>query len=474
MTYEMVVGLETHMELATRSKIFCGCSTAFGAPPNTQCCPVCMGFPGALPVLNRQAVMLAVTAGLATGCTIHPVTKTDRKQYQYPDLPKAYQITQFDRPLCTDGQVTLSSGKRIRIARIHIEEDAGKLIHQTDGVAIDYNRCGVPLIEIVTEPDFRTTDEIREYLEQLQRLMQYAGVSDGKMQEGSMRCDVNVSVRPVGCTALGIRTEIKNVNSFRFIEQAVAFEADRQIALLQNGQPVVQETRRYNETKRTTESMRGKEDATDYRYMREPDLGTITVSQADIDWCRAALPELPASRKTRYIEQYGLSEREANVLLKYRPLADYFETASRDVSKSLVARWITGPLFSRLPDESAKQQADMPVLADHLRRLVALVDDGTLRLNVAKRILDRMMDTGLAPDDLITDADRAIIDDETLCGICRQVIHDNPRAVTDYRDGKHTAIHALVGGVMRATGGAADARTVEQTLRRLLDTEKSE
>ena len=473
MNYEMIVGLETHLELSTDSKLFCGCSTAFGAPPNTHCCPVCTGMPGALPVLNRQALYLAIKAGLATGCTIHTETYADRKQYHYPDLPRAFQITQFSHPLCTDGQLTLSNGNVIRIERIHIEDDAGKLIREADGVKADYNRCGVPLIEIVTAPDFRSVGEITEYLERLQRVMQYVGVSDGKMQEGSMRCDVNISVRPAGSTTLGTRTEIKNMNSFRFIEQAVTFETARQIACLQRGETVVQETRRYNEHTKQTESMRGKEDATDYRYFREPDLGCIHLSQEEIAACREQFPELPDLRFARYRE-WGLSEKEANDIVKYRAVADYFERASAGVSPVTTARLLTGAVFSRVADESAKQRGEMPISAVHLHRLVQLIDRGELRQNVAKRILEKMMDTGRSPDDLITDADRKTVDADALAALCRQVIADNPRAVADVRGGKTIAVRALIGGVMKASRGTADAEAAHRCLLQLLETEKSE
>ena len=286
--YEMVGGLETHIELSTATKIFCGCTTAFGSEPNTHCCPICIGLPGTLPKLNRQAVRYAIMAGLVTQCTINPISKMDRKNYVYPDLPKAYQISQFDKPLCEHGYVELASGKKIRITRIHIEEDAGKLVHTRGDTFVDYNRGGVPLIEIVTEPDIRSVEEIREYLEKLQLMMKYIGISDCRMQEGSMRCDVNVSVRPAGEEKLGTRTEIKNMNSFTFIEKAVAYEVERQIDLLESGEEVVQETRRYDDARDVTESMRGKEDANDYRYFREPDLVTIATAPEEIESIRAA------------------------------------------------------------------------------------------------------------------------------------------------------------------------------------------
>ena len=300
MKYELVAGLETHVELSTRTKIFCGCTTAFGGEPNTHCCPICIGLPGTLPKLNRQVVNYAVLAGLATHCDIAESARMDRKNYVYPDLAKAYQISQFDKPLCEHGWVELESGKKIRLTRIHIEEDAGKLVHERGDTFVDYNRAGVPLIEIVTEPDFRSIDEVREYVEKLQILMKYIGVSDAKMQEGSLRCDVNISVRPVGSNTLGTRTEIKNMNSFTYIARAMEYEMERQIDLLESGRPVVQETLRYNVDTGETESMRGKEDAQDYRYFREPDLVAIEVPREEIEALRAQLPELPDQKYARY------------------------------------------------------------------------------------------------------------------------------------------------------------------------------
>lgn len=468
MTYEMMVGLETHVELSTNTKIFCGCSTQFGREPNTQCCPVCLGLPGALPKLNRQVVHHAVLAGLATHCRINTVSHMDRKNYVYPDLPKAYQITQFDRPLCEAGYIDLSSGTRIRIARIHIEEDAGKLIRENGRLYIDYNRAGVPLIEIVTEPDFRSVEDIREYLEKLQRLMKYIGVSDGKMQEGSLRCDVNLSVRPVGCTECGVRTELKNMNSFSMMAKAITFERDRQIALLEQGQAVVQETRRFDEKTGRTEPMRRKEETDDYRYFREPDLQTVRVDEADIRRWQAALPELPDSRLTRYITQYGVAEQDAVKLVKYRGIADYFEVACDGVSAKTVAHFIVGPMFARLSTEAAKETAAMPITADQLNELVRWIDSGKLRMPVAKTTLERMMDTGCSAGDLLTEQDLTAVDEETLVTICRRIIADHPKIVADYCGGKTAAMQALVGGVMRETHGTADALVARQILINIL------
>lgn len=314
MEFELVCGLETHIELSTQTKVFCGCSTAFGGEPNTHCCPVCLGLPGSLPKLNRQAVEYTVLAGLALGCSISPVSHMDRKNYCYPDLPKAYQISQYDVPLCHDGQVVLSNGQVIRIERIHLEEDAGKLAHEPGRTLVDYNRCGVPLIEIVTKPDFRSVEEAREYLELIQLTMRYIGVSDCKMQEGSLRSDVNISLRPKGSETLGTRTEIKNMNSFTFMERAIQHEANRQAAILTAGQKVQQETLRYIPDENRTEPMRSKEDAKDYRFFPEPDLYAVTVSTEEVERLRESLPELPKTKENRYRQELGLSAEEARLL----------------------------------------------------------------------------------------------------------------------------------------------------------------
>ena len=310
MEFELVCGLETHIELSTRTKVFCGCSTAFGGAPNTHCCPVCLGLPGSLPKLNRQAVEYTVLAGLALGCSISPVSHMDRKNYCYPDLPKAYQISQYDVPLCHDGQVVLSNGRVIRIERIHLEEDAGKLVHEKGRTLVDYNRCGVPLIEIVTKPDFRSIEEAREYLERIQLTMRYLGISDCKMQEGSLRSDVNVSLRPKGSEELGTRTEIKNMNSFTFMERAIQYEVQRQTAVLEAGQKVQQETLRYLPEENRTEPMRSKEDAKDYRFFPEPDLCAVTVSPEEAERLRDSLPELPQEKENRYGRSWGFLRRK--------------------------------------------------------------------------------------------------------------------------------------------------------------------
>ncbi len=469
MNYEMVAGLETHIELSTNTKIFCGCTTRFGSEPNTNCCPVCIGLPGTLPKLNRQAVRYAIMAGLVTNCTINTVSKMDRKNYVYPDLSKAYQISQFDKPLCEHGYVQLSSGKKIRLTRIHIEEDAGKLVHSRGDTYVDYNRGGVPLIEIVTEPDIRSADEIREYLERLQLMMKYIGISDCKMQEGSLRCDVNISVRKIGDDKLGTRTEIKNMNSLTFIEKAVAYEVNRQIDLLESGEAVIQETRRYNDAEDITESMRGKEDANDYRYFREPDLVTILTTPEEIEELRASLPELPDSRLARYVNEWGIPASDAQLLVKYRQIAEFFEEAAAGVTPKTVSNFIIGQIFRRLVTDADKETGTIPVSAAHLNELVKLIDDGKLKMNLAKSTLETMMDTGKPVSELVSEEDMKGVDEGALIAICRDVLAANPAAVADYRGGKEKALKALLGGVMKATRGSADALTAEKLLIELIN-----
>lgn len=356
MKYEMVAGLETHIELSTNTKIFCGCTTQFGGEPNTHCCPVCIGLPGTLPKLNRQVVNYAIMAGLATNCEIARISKMDRKNYCYPDLPKAYQISQYDMPLCLNGYVELSNGRKIRLTRIHIEEDAGKLIHSHGDTYVDYNRGGVPLIEIVSEPDIRSIEEAKEYVEKLQLIMKYIGISDCKMQEGSMRCDVNISVRPEGSDKLGTRTEIKNMNSITFMAKAMEYEFSRQVDLIENGGQVVQETLRYDEVTDTTSSMRGKEDAHDYRYFREPDLVTIHVTDEEVEALKRELPELPGAKLTRYTEELEIPRADAQLLTKYRNVAEYFEQASEGTKNPrTAANFIIGQVFRRMETTARKR-----------------------------------------------------------------------------------------------------------------------
>ena len=420
MKYELVAGFETHVELATKTKIFCSCTTQFGGEPNTHCCPICIGLPGTLPKLNKKVVEYAIRAGLATNCEIAEISKMDRKNYCYPDLPKAYQISQYDKPLCEHGYIQLSNGRKIRILRIHIEEDAGKLVHRRGDTLVDYNRGGVPLIEIVTEPDFRSVDEAKEYVEKLQSIMRYIGVSDCKMQEGSMRCDVNISVRPEGSEKLGTRTEIKNMNSITFIAKAMEYEYGRQVDLIESGEKVTQETLRYDDVSNTTSSMRGKEDANDYRYFRDPDLVTINVP-------REIVEDIKARPKT-------------------------------------AANFIIGQIFRTVETESEKEQFDVSVSAEALNELIKLLDSGKIRMNLAKSTLDKMLETGKRATELISESDMGGLDESALDELCRQAIESNPKAVSDYLAGKEKAVKAMVGFVMKNSRGKADAALAEQKI----------
>lgn len=469
MKYEMVAGFETHVELATNTKIFCGCTTQFGGEPNTHCCPVCIGLPGTLPKLNRQVVQYAIRAGLATNCEIAEISKMDRKNYCYPDLPKAYQISQLYMPLCLNGYVQLSNGRKIRLNHIHIEEDAGKLVHRRGDTLVDYNRGGVPLIEIVSEPDIRTIEEAREYVEQLQLIMRYIGVSDCRMQEGSMRCDVNISVRPVGSDKLGTRTEIKNMNSIAFIAKAMEYEFNRQVDLLESGGSVVQETLRYDDVTNTTSSMRGKEDANDYRYFRDPDLVTIVVPKEDVEKVKASLPELPQQKLERYVDELGLPEADAQLLVKYRKVAEYYEKASQNTSNpKTAANFIIGQIFRRTETESDKEEFNVAIPAEYLNELIQLIDAGKLKMNLAKSTLEKMLDTGKRATELVSESDMAGLDDNALEELCRQAVEANPNAVNDYRNGKEKAIKAIVGFVMKNSRGKADASLAEQKIKTII------
>ena len=462
MSWELVSGLETHVELSTNTKIFCGCTTKFGGEPNTNCCPICIGLPGTLPKLNRQVVHYAIMAGLATHCTINNISKMDRKNYVYPDLPKAYQISQYDKPLCEHGYIQLESGRKIGITRIHIEEDAGKLVHEHGDTYVDYNRGGVPLIEIVSEPDIRSIAEAREYVEKLQMIMKHIGVSDCKMQEGSLRCDVNISVRPQGSNEFGTRTEIKNMNSFTNMEKAMAYEYDRQIDLLESGGKVTQETLRWNPDEGITTPMRGKEDAHDYRYFREPDLVTIYTTDEEIEAIRQELPELPDARIARYQEEFGLPAADAQLLVKYRKIAEYFEAASEGLSnKKTVANFILGQIFRTLVTDEEKENGAVAIPPEYLHDLAKLLEDGKIKMNLAKTTLDKMLETKKPCTDFISEQDMGDIDEDTLRSICQSVVEQNPKAVADFKGGKDKAVKALIGQVMKQTRGKADGRKAE-------------
>lgn len=472
MKYELVCGLETHIELSTKTKIFCSCPASFGGEPNTHCCPICIGLPGTLPKLNREVVKLAIKAGLALNCKINMMSKMDRKNYVYPDLPKAYQISQYDLPLCENGFFKLKSGKKIRIARIHIEEDAGKLVHKGAETLIDYNRGGVPLIEIVTQPDIGSADEAREYVEGLQLIMRYAGISDCKMQEGSMRCDVNVSVKPVGSDELGTRTEIKNMNSLSFMVKAIEFEKSRQINLIEDGKKVEQETLRFNDVSGCTESMRGKEDAHDYRYFREPDLVTINTSKEEIEEIQNSLPTLPEERLNNYIENLKIPENDAKLIVKYKKVSDFFEDAIKNLNNpKIVSNFIIGLIFSKLETEAQKENFEINITVQDLNKISKLVENKALQMNLAKSTLNKMLETKQKLEEIINPDELKSITEAELNEICVKVINENSNAVNDFRNGKEKALKALLGQIMRATKGKADPQKADSVLRELINSD---
>lgn len=469
MKYELVAGFETHIELGTDTKIFCSCSTEFGGEPNSHCCPVCIGLPGTLPKLNKKVVEYGIMAGLATNCEIANVSKMDRKNYCYPDLSKAYQISQLYAPLCNRGYVELSNGRKIRIHHIHIEEDAGKLIHNHGDTYVDYNRGGVPLIEIVSEPDIRSIDEAREYVEKLQQIMRYIGISDCRMQEGSMRCDVNISVRPQGSDKLGTRTEIKNMNSITFITKAMEYEFERQVDLIENGEKVVQETLRYDDATNTTSSMRSKEDAHDYRYFRDPDLVTIKVTDEEIEEIRAKLPELPHIKKQRYVDELGVPESDAGLLTKYRNISEYFDKAIDGLKKpKTVSNFIIGQIFRVLQTEEDKEAFDIKTTPQQLNKLCKLLEDGKIQNNLAKSTLDKMLETGKDCTEYISEEDMAGLDDGFVDELCKQAIEANPKAVQQYKEGKEKAIMACMGFVMKNSKGKANAQEVLEKIKSMI------
>lgn len=469
MSWELVVGLETHIELSTKTKIFCRCTTEFGGEPNTHCCPVCVGMPGTLPKLNRAVVEYAVKAGLATNCKIRNISKMDRKNYVYPDLPKAYQISQYDKPLCEHGFVTLSSGKNINITRIHIEEDAGKLIHERDDTYIDYNRGGVPLIEIVSEPDIRSIDEAVEYIDSLRLIMKYIGVSDVKMQEGSLRCDVNISARKKGDKDYGTRTEIKNMNSVGFIAKAIEYEFNRQIDILESGGEIEQETRRYNSDLNITEIMRGKEDADDYRYFREPDLVAISLPDEEIKRYEEQLPELPGEKCSRFINDYGLPQADAELLIKYKKVAEYFEEASKNTkNKRTAANYILGQIFRRMPTDAEKEECTVAVRPECLNELIVLMESKKINSSMARNVLEQMLDTGKSAKEFISEKDMKGIDEDELRWLCKKAVEANADAAAQYSAGKEKALAAIIGYVMKETKGKADAVLATEIVKKLI------
>lgn len=469
MSYLLQVGLETHLELKTKSKIFCSCENSFSSLPNTHCCPVCLGHPGTLPTLNGEAVRLAVMAGLALNCKIQKNSIMDRKNYFYPDLPKAYQISQFDVPLCRDGFLTLSSGKIIRIERIHIEEDAGKLIHKDGKVYIDYNRVGVPLIEIVTHPDIESVDEAREYVQKLQRLMRYLGISDCKMQEGSMRCDVNVSVRKEPTEPLGTRTEIKNMNSVSYMTRAIEYEYKRQSELLEKGGRVKRETLRFIESDGSTQPMRSKENADDYRFLPEPDLLSLTLTHDEIEAIKAKIPELPDEKIKRYTECFGLSPEDSENLIKYPAVANYFEKAAQIFGRpKMLSNFICGQIFAFLKTEEEKESFDIPVTPENLCELLSLLEQKKISNALAKETLGKMLQSGKSCGAFLSEEDFSVLDENTLKSFCREALEENQKALADYKDGKEKALKAILGAVMKKSKGKAQAEKALKIIKEII------
>lgn len=474
MKYEAVIGLEVHTELQTTTKIFCGCKTSFGAEPNTNVCPVCLGLPGVLPVLNKRVLEFAVRAGLALNCEISRFSKFDRKNYYYPDLPKNFQTSQFDLPICERGHLDIEVNgekKQIRITRAHMEEDAGKLVHHgtsitdSDYSLVDYNRTGTPLLEIVTEPDMRSAKEAVAYLEKMRAILQYIGISDCRMEEGSLRCDANVSVRPVGQKELGTKTEIKNINSFKGVEKAIEYEALRQAEILEDGGKIIQETRTWDEKEGVTKSMRTKEEANDYRYFPEPDLAPFTVSEEYIEDIRKTLPELPDERRERYIANFGLSSTDAQYMTNDKDTSDYFEkvvAAGADPKASV--NWIMGEFASQLSNAGI-EIAKAPVTPENLVKLLALIAKGTISGKIAKKVFAEMWKDGADPEEIVKAQGLVQISDTgALKELVVKVIANNLKAVEDFKAGKKKAVGALVGQIMKETKGKANPKVINELL----------
>jgi aspartyl-tRNA(Asn)/glutamyl-tRNA(Gln) amidotransferase subunit B len=465
LSWEAVIGLEVHARLSTRTKIFCGCATTFGAPPNTNVCPVCLGYPGALPVLNRRAVELAIRMGLATGCTVHARSVFARKNYFYPDLPKGYQISQFDEPLATGGSVL-----GVRILRIHMEEDAGKLLHERDASLVDLNRAGTPLIEIVSEPDITSSEQAIAYLTRLRQILMYAEVCDGNMEEGSLRCDANVSVRHAG-EPLGTRTEVKNLNSFRFLGRAIEYEIERQIGVLESGGTIAQETRLFDPAANETRVMRSKEEAHDYRYFPEPDLYTLTVDDAWIEDVRRSLPALPDARIEHYQREHGISAIDAEVLVANRAVADYFELVAADAANArAAANWVRNEVLGALNEQKIELDA-FRVTPPMLARLIRLIDSGAIGGKAAKEVFEEMIASGEEPQTIVDRKGLAQISDPAaIREAALRVVEANAAQVAQYRAGTAKVFGFLVGQLMKEMRGKANADMANRILRELLDT----
>lgn len=473
MEYDIVIGMEIHAELATKSKIFCSCSTTFGADENTHACPVCLGMPGVLPVLNEKVVEYATRAGLALNCHIANFSKMDRKNYFYPDLPKAYQTSQFDLPICTGGVVDIEvegKKKEIGITRIHIEEDAGKLLHESaDGTLVDVNRCGVPLIEIVTEPDIRGAEEARVFAEKIRNILEYVGVSDCKMEEGSIRFDVNLSVKEKGSDVLGTRTEMKNLNSFRALVRAVQYESKRQIIELKKGHRIIQETRKWDDVKGVSSSMRSKEEAHDYRYFPEPDLVPIVITDETIEQIKSGLPELPEAKRARYVAEYKLPDYDAGVLTASKVTAKFFEetVALYDEPKQ-ISNWLMVDIPAMLKEKELSME-NIPFSPAELAELLKLIKDGTISGTIGKKVLEKMFEEDKTPKAIVEENNWAQMSDTSeLEGIIAQVIEDNPKSIEDIGAGNQKAYGFLTGQVMKATKGQANPQVANKIIRELV------
>lgn len=475
MEWEIVMGLEVHTELATKTKIFCGCSTEFGGEPNTHVCEICSGMPGTLPLLNKRVVEFAIRTGVATNCTITQNNKFDRKNYFYPDLPKAYQISQLYLPICRNGYIEVNTKdgekKKIGIHEIHMEEDAGKLIHDEfeDCTLVDYNRCGVPLLEIVSEPDFRSAEEVIDYLSKLRAILQYTGVSDCKMQEGSLRADVNLSVRPKGQAEFGTRTEMKNLNSFHAIERAIAYEAQRQIELIEDGEKVVQETRRWDDNKGYSYAMRSKEDAQDYKYFPEPDLPPIEISDEQIKEIKSTMPELPEEKRERYLNELGLPEYDTGIITGDIALVKFFEsTLEKCDSPKDVANWIMGEVMKLLND-SATLTENNPLKPEALAAVINMVKSNKINRGTGKKVLEKVFTDGVDPEKYVEENNLAQVTDlSALRPIIEQVIAENEKSVSEYKAGKTQAMGYIMGQAMRALKGKAPAQEVQKILKEIL------
>ncbi len=477
-TMEVVIGLEVHAQLLTRSKMFCGCPTAFGAPPNTQTCPVCQGMPGVLPVINRRAIELGIRTALAFDCRVNDGCRFARKHYYYPDMPKNFQISQYEEPLAEDGFLDVEVdgvARRIGIQRLHLEEDVGKLLHEgtletAQASLVDYNRSGVPLMETVSKPDIRSPEEAAAYLRAFRAVLVYLGVCDGNMEEGSLRCDANVSLRPRGSTELGTKVEIKNMNSFKNVQRALEFEVKRQAQALSSGERVAQETRLWDADRGYTRSMRSKEFAHDYRYFPEPDLVPLTIARAWVDQIRAGLPELPRQRRQRFTSQHALPPYDADILTQSRALADYYEAAVREFPQpKVVSNWIMSELLRELPGDDERAIANAPITPARLAGLLTLIDDGTISGKIAKDVFQKMVRSGEDARTIVArEGLTQVADEGALASVIDRVLAQNPKAVEDYKGGKRAAAKALVGQVMKATQGKANPAIVNRLLEQKL------